>query len=180
MFRRTLLLLTILPVVLAFAACGGGDDSDDSDNPFSSGDEKSGDSKSSNGDDFDVKVPIMKDGVLGDGTAHIQVSGDRDMKLDPKGNGIINGGFALLTFTNSDATVILSFQPGSKDEPGAISFTTKDISTAGEWGADCSVTVDDGAKELKGEFSCKELEAVSPTTTKNFKVKISGSFTLPR
>lgn len=178
MFRRFLLVLMMLLALGSLATACGGDDSDDSGDDATSADDDKGDSKSSNKND--VKVPTIKDGVLADGSAHVEVSGDKDLKLDPKGGGFIQGGFALLTFTNSEATVILSFQPDSKDEPGGLSFTTKDVSTAGEWGKDCSVTVDDGAKELKGDFSCKELEAVSPTTTKNFKVKINGSFTLPR
>jgi len=54
------------------------------------------------------------------------------------------------------------------------------MATAGEWGTQCTVTVDDGATELKGEFECKEVEATDMKSAKSYKVRIQGDFAVPR
>ncbi len=111
---------------------------------------------------------------------HVEVAGDKDVKIDAPGNGLATGGYTLLTFGNDKASVILAFQADSKEAPGALSITTEEFATAGEWGTDCTVTVDDGANELKGEFDCKDVEAVDARTAKAYEIRIKGSFSVPR
>lgn len=176
-------LLILVPALALFGACGGSDgdsdDSGDSGNGAASSPAASNDdaTRSSNGS---AGIPAIKDGTFGDGEVHVEISGDKQLKLDVKGNGMATGGFALLTFASEDAAVTLTLQAGSKEAPGALSITTADLATAGEWGTACTVNIDDGANELKGEFGCKEIEAVDPKTVKTYKLRISGDFSLPR
>lgn len=185
--RRSLLVL--IPSLAIFGACGGGNDDsgDDADGSSASG-SGSGDSASSTGgggndggtSNKDTGVLAIKDGVFGDGEVHIEVSGGKNLEVDAKGSGLATGGYTLLTFGTDKATVILAFQADSKDAPGAISITTAEMATAGEWGTQCTVTVDDGAKQLQGEFECKEVEATDMKSAKSYKVRIQGDFAVPR
>lgn len=184
LFFRKFLLLMFIPAVLVITGCGGGGDDDDD----SGGDDDGGDttsSEKSNGDNKssnrDVDIPDIKDGNFTDGSVHLEYSGGKDFKGDIKGNGIATGGFTLLTFADEEGSVLISFQPDSKDEPGGLAITTKDISTAGEWGDECSISVDDGAKELKGEFECGQIEALEVSSAgKTLKVRVKGNFSLTR
>ncbi|MCL4240435.1 MAG: hypothetical protein KJ048_03705 [Dehalococcoidia bacterium] len=179
--RRSLLVL--IPALALLGACGGGDDDDsggdsgDSSDQSSSPTTTSGDSRSSNGD---VDIPEIKDGAFADGEVHVEVSGDKDFKFDLKGNGIATGGYTLLTFGSDEASVILAFQAGSKDEAGGLSITHTKLATAGAWGTDCTVTIDEGADEVKGEFGCKDLEGIEPGSVKTYKVRVSGNFSVTR
>lgn len=179
--RRSLLIL--IPALAILGACGGGDDDsddggDDDAGASSSPANTSGDgSRSSNGS---ADIPAIKDGAFADGEVHVEVSGDKDFKFDVKGNGIATGGYTLLTFASDEATVILAFQADSNDEPGGLSVTNTALATAGEWGKDCTVTLDEGANELKGEFSCKDIDAVQPGSANTFEVRISGNFSVTR
>jgi len=181
--RRSLLIL--IPALALLGACGGGGDDDDSggdsddssdqaSSPTTSG---GGSSRSSNGD---VDIPAIKDGAFADGEVHVEVSGDKDFKFDVKGNGIATGGYTLLTFGNDEASVILAFQAGSKDEAGGLSITHTKLATAGAWGTDCTVTIDEGANEVKGEFSCKDIEGIEPGSANTFEVSIKGDFSVSR
>lgn len=180
--RRSLLVL--IPALAILGACGGGDD----DNSGGDSDDSSGgspspttttgdDSRSSNGG---ANISAIKDAVFADGEVHVEVSGDKDFKIDVKGNGLATGGSVLLTFGSDKATVILAFQADSKEAPGGLSVTTEDISTAGEWGTDCTVTMDDGANELKGEFECENVEAVDIRAAKVYEVRMKGNFSVSR
>lgn len=180
--RRTLLIL--IPALALLGACGGGDDDDSDDG----GDDSAGASstptttsddadRSSNGD---ADIPAIKDGAFADGEVHVEVSGDKDFKFDVKGNGIATGGYTLLTFGNDEASVILAFQADSKDEAGGLSITHTKLATAGAWGTDCTVTIDEGANEVKGEFECKDLDAVQPGTVSTYEVRVSGNFSVTR
>ncbi len=177
-------LLVLIPALALLGACGGGGDDDDSggDSDDSSGQASSptaasGDSRSSNGD---ADIPSIKDGAFADGEVHVEVSGDKDFKIDLKGNGIATGGYTLLTFVSDEASVILAFQAGSKDEAGGLSITHTKLATAGAWGTDCTVTIDEGANEVKGEFSCKDIEGIEPGSVKTYKVRVSGTFSVTR
>lgn len=180
--RRSLLVL--IPALALLSACGGGDDDDSGGDSDDSSDQASspttsggGSSRSSNGD---VDIPAIKDGAFANGEVHVEVSGDKDLKLDLKGNGIATGGYALLTFANDEATVILAFQADVKDEPGGLSVTHPALATAGAWGDGCTVTIDEGANEVKGEFECRDLDAVQPGTVNAYEVRVSGNFSVTR
>jgi len=176
--RSLLLLIALLASLAVLAACGSGDDVDDS----ADDDDDSSESSNNNGSSSsrDTDIPTIKEGVLGEGTVHIEVSGDKDFEVDTKGSGIVSGPLALLTFVSPDATVLITFQSGSEGEPGAVSITTADLSTAGEWGKDCSVEVDDGATELKGSFTCNKVEAVELKSLESHQVRLEGNFSVPR
>ena len=176
-FRHATLLL--IPTLFLAAACGGGDDDDDDDE---SGGSSSSSSANSRGDSSNrsIEIPNIKDGNFGKATVHVEVSGGKDTKLDLEGNALATGGFVLLTFAGTDGSVQISLQGGKADEAGGVSLTTRQLATAGGWGADCSVKVSDGDRELRGEFECKEIEAIEPGATKVFKVRLKGSFTASR
>lgn len=189
-FRK--LRLALIPALLMLAACGGGDDDDDSsgDNDVGAdatsaannggGTRSTATSGGNKGSKAKVDVPTVRDGTFGEGSVHVEYSGGKDFKGDVEGNGIAQEGYTLLTFGDRDAAVILTFQHDSKDEPGTISITTNDLFTTAEWGSDCSVTVEDGDKELKGEFECDQVEGVEPGSTKSHKVRVKGNFSVPR
>lgn len=179
--RLAALLLT--PALLLTAACGGGDDDDDSGKDDSGGGGTSSSSPSSGSGDSKTKnidIPKIKDGAFQTAKANIVLSGDRDLKLDSQGNGLATGGFALLSFSASDATFQLAFQSDSPTEPGGVTVSAKDLATAGAWGKDCSVKATDDGKTLKGEFECKSLDAVQPGSVKALKVTIKGTFSAER
>jgi hypothetical protein len=175
------LLWLFVPAFLVLAACGGDDDEEGPgfERPTSSGSANGGATRPSNSSGK-ADVPKVKDGVFGNGTLHLEVSGGKDLKVDVPGNGITSGGYTVLTFGSAAATVIIAFQPDDAENPGAISVTASNVSTAGEWGKGCTVKVDDGAKELKGDFTCKDIEGVDPKNSKDFTVNIKGNFSLPR
>jgi hypothetical protein len=187
LLRRS--LLALIPSLAILGACGGGgDDSNNDAGASAAGGSGSGDSASSTGgggndggsSSKDTRVPAIKDGVFGDGNVHVEISGGKNLEFDAPGNGLASAGYTLLTFGNDKASVILAFQADSKDAPGAVSVTTAEFATAGEWGSQCTVTVDDGAKQLKGEFECKELEATDLKAAKAHKIRIKGDFLVPR
>ncbi len=173
-----LVAIVALPALALLSACGGGSGDD------SGGDSKEGAASSAAGgtgaSSAGAKIPAIKDGNLLDATLTLQVSGGQDLKLDLKGGGIVAGGLALINYGDADAVVILTFQGGSKDEPGALSITTKKFATSAEWGKDCTVSVEDSASELKGEFTCKEIDGVEPVTTKGIKLRVTGKFSARR
>jgi hypothetical protein len=180
--RRSLLVL--IPALALLGACGGGDDddsggdSDDSNGGSSSPTRSSGDaSRSSNGS---TNIPAIKDGAFATGEIHLEVSGDKDFKADLEGNGYAAGGYTLLTFVGDAGSVFLAFQADSKEAPGGFSLTHTDLAAGGEWGAGCTVTVDEIGDDLKGEFSCKELEGIAPGSIKSYKVRIKGDFSVKR
>ncbi|MBE0610006.1 MAG: hypothetical protein IH609_11525 [Dehalococcoidia bacterium] len=184
MFSLRRSLLVLIPALALLGACGGGDDddsggdSDDSNGGSSSPTRSSGDaSRSSNGD---ADIPAIKDGAFADGEVHVEVSGDKDFKVDLKGNGYATGGYTLLTFGSEEASVLLTFQADSKEEPGGLFVTHTVLATAGEWGTDCTVTVDESANEVKGEFECKDLDAVQPGTVNAYEVRVLGNFSVTR
>ncbi len=186
--RRSLLVL--IPALALLGACGGGDDDSDGeagdDSPASgSGSGASASPAGGGGDngassDKDAAFQAIKDGMFGDGKVHVEISGDKDAEIDAPGNGLATGGYTLLTFGNDKASVLMAFQGDSKEAPGALSVTTEEFATAGEWGTQCTVTLDDGADELKGDFECKEVEAVDIRAAKTYKVRIKGNFSVPR
>ncbi len=108
------------------------------------------------------------------------MSGDQDLTFDADGAGIASDGFALLQFFHEQSTVILTLQAGSEAEPGALSISTQKLSTAGEWGSDCDVTVDDSPTALKGEFSCKNIDAVDLKSFASYKISVKGNFSVTR
>jgi hypothetical protein len=179
--RRSLLIL--IPALAILRACGGGDDDsddggDDAAGASSSPANTSGDgSSSSNGN---ANIPAIKDGAFAEGEVHVEVSGDKDFKMDVEGNGIATGGYTLLTFTDDEATVILAFQAGSEEEAGGLSLTHTALATAGAWGGDCTVNLDESANELKGEFSCKDIAAVQPGSANTYEVSLKGNFSVSR
>ncbi len=169
-----LILVSLLPVLVA---CGSSGDDDDDD----PGDAAPGASRSSSdtkkGGDSDVKLPAIKAAVYGSGKVHVEVSGDKDQKVDADGNGIAQDGFALFTYSNNDVSVQISFSNESKDEPGGVFVTTKEVVTGGPWGEDCKVTLEQSDGKAKGEFSCDTIDALEPGTAKTHRVKLKGTFT---
>jgi len=179
LFRRTFFIfLTLLALLSLVAACGGSDD-DDADS--GDDDDDSSAQRSSGGEGkYEVDVPKIKEVVYSGGKVHLEVSGDEDAKIDADGNGIATPGFLLATYGSADASVILSFLQEEGEGPGAIAVTTADFGTGGEWGKECSVSMEETSSGLKGEFECKSVDAVAPKSTKEITLKLKGDFTVTR
>lgn len=182
--------LALVPALLLAASCGGGDDDDDgkdsggddggSTSSSSSPGTGSGSGSGSGPGNKKVEIPAIKDGTFATAKVHIEVSGGKTLKLDLDGSGIALNKLAMITVSTPEASVQVVAQGDSKDEPGAVSFTTKELSTAAGFGEHCSVKITDGDKELKGEFDCGEVDAIEPGTVKTYRVKLKGTFSATR
>ena len=170
-------------MIAVFAACGGGgDDDDDSrspgDSPF--GNDKSGDSGSTSTND--VALAKFEDGNFDKGSVHVEITGDKKMTFDVDGvGGLALNGLALLTFSDNDKTgVSISVNKVAGEDPGGIAVTSAELITGGAWGTECTLKLTDSSKDLKGQFECKDVEAVSPTAAKSYKVTVKGNFSVER
>jgi hypothetical protein len=196
--RILFLLLLLVPGLLLAAACGSDDDDDSGatgddatadatrEDDGGDGDDQGDEEPSDGGDEGDegddepsgggggADIPELDDGVY-EGEVHVEISGDHDETIDAEGSAFIQGGFALFTFGDTEATVILSF--GDSEEPGALSITTGGVSTAGEWGTDCEITVEESDTEINGEFSCSSLDALEIGGLDELEINVNGSFT---
>lgn len=161
-------------VVPAFVACGGGDDDDDDDGGSSQ--VPGGSSGSNSGSKSDAKLPQVKAGNYGSGKVHIEITGDKDLKLDLDGNGFAQDGYALFTYAGTDATVAIALSNESEDTPGAVTVTHKDVATAAEWGSDCKITFEQSGGTAKGDFSCDTVDGIQPGGTKSYRIKLKGTF----
>ncbi len=190
MLRLSLVCVLLLSFGALVSACGG--DDDDNGSPFgsdgssgdddsSAGDDDSGDDNgSSGGDDVSADIPDLADGGLMGGSVHVKISGDLDKEYDyGDGTGIVIDGFAQFVF--SDGTSTVNFVFAGDDQPGALAISTGDIVTGGEFGTDCSVSVDDSESTIKGDFSCENVSGLKPGSASIYdKVKIEGDFTIDR
>jgi hypothetical protein len=165
-------------------ACGGGDDddsddssSDDSGADSESGDDSDNDDRDDEGEDSDANIPDIEAAFYGSGEVRIKITGDKDLEIRAEGNGIAQEGFALFTYQSSDASVQIGLSNVEGEPPGAIAVTTSEISTAAEWGRDCTVSLDQSDGEASGEFSCDEVDALVPGSTDTIRVKLEGTFT---
>lgn len=173
--------LALLPALVLLSACGGDDDSNSDDGGSSSGSSSASPASNGNGSSKNsVDIPKIKDGSFGGAKLHVEISGDKNIKLDVEGSGLGTNGFTLLGFSSTDASAQVTLSGDSKAEQGGLAITAKGIATGGGWGSDCSVKATDGDKELKGEFECKQVEGIEPGGTKTYKVHLKGTFTANR
>ncbi|MGE3074496.1 MAG: hypothetical protein AB7N24_00085 [Dehalococcoidia bacterium] len=184
--RSSLFFLLLIPLVLLFAACGGGggDDDDDSsspgDSPFAPKDSNDSSGSTSSSKNNAELVAKFEDGNFGSGKVHVEISGDVKTSFDADGSGIATNGFALLTFTNDTESVQIAFNRAADQDPGGLAVNTEKVVAGGGWGTDCTQKLTDSAKELKGEFECKNVDGVAPGSIKVYKVTVKGNFTLNR
>lgn len=174
-------ILILAPVLALLGACGGSSDDSADDSPF--GNSRGSDTTSTavTGSGSGDKVPTIEDGAYQTGKVHIEITGDQKVTLDMDGTGgFASGGFALFNYGSSTASVIMTFSTESEDAPGGLVVTTSDFATAGEWGKECKVTVDQSGTSVKGQITCDELKAVSVNAAKEYKLKIKGTFTADR
>jgi len=186
-------MLLFVPLVFVLAACGSSGDDDDGGDDASprseattrrtaspratteGGGATAEATKESGGGS--TERPSVKDGNYKDGKVRVEISGDRDVTIDGTGNGFAAEGYALFTFTGSKATVLIGFSKNEDDEPGAISVTSEDLVTGGDFGSDCTLKVNQSGNEVKGEFSCGEVDALDPGDIgEDPKVKLKGTF----
>jgi hypothetical protein len=184
--RRLMFMVGPVLVVALLGACGGSSDDDPGDGtqPASQATRGGAATSAATSGDGDggggTDIPAIKDGNFSSGHVHVEISGDKDVTVDADGGGIASGGFALFTYTNGEASVQFAFQAGSEDDPGAVVITTSEVATAGEWGKDCEVDVDQSGTEVTGEFSCGKLDAIAPGSTDTYTVRVRGTFSAKR
>lgn len=186
-FRRSLLVLGLVPLLILAGACGSsGDDSDDDDDGGSSADAtqpKGSDTSGSSGSGSTASSKggngkSVRNGEL-TGPIKVEISGDKKARFEAEGGGAVFGGAVILNFGDGENMVALTVGT-EKDDPGGIALTTKELSTAGEWGRTCEINLDDSESGLKGEFTCKGIAAIGLGSTKTFKVTLTGSFAMKR
>lgn len=166
------ILVLLLPALVACGSSGDDDDDDDGSSPFGDG----GSQATKSGKRSDVKLPNIKAATYGSGKAHIEISGDKTQKIDLEGNGIAQDGFGLFTYVGSDGSIQISVSSTSGESPGGFGLTTTEVATGGEWGKECTVTMEQTGAEAKGEFSCDTLDALQPGSAKTHRVKVKGTF----
>ncbi len=168
-----LLFLALLSFALIAAACGGDDDDDDD------GGDDSDSSSSSSSQNRSKGVPNLKvtDGGL-TGSITVDITGDRKEKLEMDGAGVAQSGAAYVSFAKDTASLQLVLSSGN--EPGGMALNSKEVSTAGAWGEGCDININDSASELKGDFTCKNIDAVTAGSLKAFKINVTGKFSLKR
>ncbi len=189
---RSLIVLGALPLLILMGACGGsGDDSDDDEDGESSAEAtqtREGDSSGSTGSGPTASGPTVpsksgegktvRDGAL-TGAVKVEITGDKKAKFEAEGGGVVLGGAVMLSFGDAETGVLLTVGTG-KDDRGGFAITTKELSTAGEWGESCDISFDDSETALKGQFACKGIPAVAIGSTRTYKITIAGSFALKR
>jgi hypothetical protein len=181
------MFILVPAIALALVSACGGSSDDDSDGPTQratgTSDGAGGATSaatSGGGGGGENDIPVIKDGAFQSGRVHIEISGDRDATFDLDGNGIAAGGYALFSYGNSDASIQVALQAGADEEPGGLSITTADLATAGAWGEDCAVSVEESGSEVKGQFSCDDLDAIATGSTASLHLRVRGTFSAKR
>lgn len=124
-----------------------------------------------------IVLPVT-DAAYGSGRVHVEFGGDSGGAVEIDGGGVVIGGFASISFTDTNSQALVSIGVGG-GEPGAAAFTWDGISSAGEFGKECSITFTKGDQTaLEGEFTCTGMDAVSATSTDVLHVDAKGSFKL--
>lgn len=180
---RPLFLLSIIMLLAFGVACGGDDDDTGGTSPgFGPGSGGSGSSgrdstaASSSGGNS-ARIAKIEDAAYTSGTVHIEVTGDKRATFDKDGSGYAGGGLLLMTFADGDVSALLTFaDEGSGDSPGAAAVTTKEFSTAAEWGKDCTFKLEQSKSSASGEFECKDIQAIDLQSAKTYKVTVKGKF----
>jgi hypothetical protein len=199
----TWLVVLLIPVLALVSACGD-DDSDDGDNATSTRTTSSsqrtatragGSATADNGDDKSPEptsgggggnankdLPTLQDGNYENGTVHVEITGDKKQTIDADGNAFVSGGYALISYVNDDnnAAVILAISHDTEDEPGGLSITTKELATAGDWSKGCKISATQNGNDVKGDFSCDDIEYVEIGSVDTGKIDVKGTFTLKK
>lgn len=171
-------ILVLVSSLALLVACGSsGDDDDDSENDTS---DEDGETSQRDGDSSDVEIPDVKSGAYRSGSVKIEITGDKDIDIEADGNGFAQEGFALLSYQSSDANVQIALSTLEGEPPGAVSVTTSEVVTGGEWGTHCEITVEQDGGKITGEFSCEDVEAISPGSVDQLEVTLKGTFSAER
>jgi hypothetical protein len=180
--RQHGVIVLVLAVLLVGAGCGG--DDDDSASSDAAGSTAEGTSKtteapaddgasSSNSGD----LPTLGDASYAKGTAHFEVSGDKDASYDLLGGGATTGGFTTLSFRDDGTGATLAIVWGDSESDPAVALAGEDFATGGTIGKECSVSVDTSdATSVAGEFECKDMPGVGGV--QELKLDAKGSFEL--
>jgi hypothetical protein len=170
---------TLLALVIGLAVACGGDDDDASNDSDGKAPGFGGGSGASAKDQKSGKVSIAKskDGNYPSGKVHIEVSGERKDTRDLEGTGFAQSGTLLLAFGSDDATMSLNFASDGNSGPGGFAVTTKDYSTAAEWGDGCDVELKSDGGKVSGSFSCASINAIKVSSgLPEYKVSVKGTF----
>lgn len=174
------LVLMLVPLLALLGACGGGgddDDGDDDDSGDTSSQDKDASPTKNSSTKSDDKRPELKAGTYSKGKVRVEITGERKETIDAEGNAFVTDEVGLLSYADDKVGVILSIGGEGSDEAGGLSITTGDFATAGEWGKECKLSVDQSGSSLKGTFSCDKIKAISLTAAKDYDIKIKGTFT---
>jgi hypothetical protein len=124
-----------------------------------------------------VALPV-KDASYKSGRVHIDFGADSGGSVEIDGEGAIVGGFASLTFADTNRQVSAVFVVGG-DQPGGVAFTWDGVSSGGEFGKQCTINFTKGDQSaLEGEFACTGMDGVKLSSTNALHVDAKGTFKL--
>lgn len=129
-----------------------------------------------------VQAVTIADALYNTGSAHVEVSGGKQLTLDAQlvpGASMTTGGTTLLAYAAGEGenTSVFSISNGA-DTGLAFTLTAPGIVTGGDGTTGCAIelTKNDGSG-LEGRFTCRRLQAVGLDLTT---VDISATFSAAR
>ncbi len=130
--------------------------------------------------------PPIADGAFTSGKLHVEISGDVNMTLDAPLQGGVSftaAGSTVLTFadpaTGSGGAVAISPEGNVVTISGPAISTAASSVVASGVGCTITVTTSDAAR-LAGNFDCKRLPGLVPSTSKQVTVDLRGTFEAAR
>jgi hypothetical protein len=124
-----------------------------------------------------IKLPVQ-DGSYQSGRVHAEFGGDSGGAVEVDGTGVVVGGYANLTFVDTNSQVSIVFGIGG-GQPGAAVFTWDGITSGGEFGKECTISFTKGDQTaLEGNFSCTGMNGVKANSTDILHVDAHGTFKL--
>ena len=173
--RSTLLVAAVFLVV----ACGGssspkaaaGDSQTDQQSSTSV------QSESSDGGGAGSVPSGIVDATYQHGTAHVEISGEKDVELDFNGaSGVTNAGNTAVNFHDASGTSSLTITQSDTEEAAGIAVTSSEVTTGGQFGENCKLelTKHDGS-ELAGSFTCTDVDGLAGATVFS-NLDIKGTF----
>jgi hypothetical protein len=123
-------------------------------------------------------APQIFDANYQQGSAHVEISGGANRTVDlTKAGGYTVSGATVVTFTDAQSQNALSVTSSkSSGDASGITLTAGGISTAGEFGRDCQLTVTkNDASEFAGKIQCTNVDGIEGSTVHSG-LNVNGTF----